>query len=380
MNYTQSSFVIVCHDSVFGPPHELRDFLLGRKAKSVLFIGHQNRYVTENPVKSSYCEVYERGTQVMRCEARHLELPEFVQYARDMLLTLVWTVRFSRKTDHFIGLGNLNAFAGLLLRIPGIVHNVYYYVIDYLPQRFGNPVMNSIYHALDRLCATWSTSTWNYADAMIIARNEHWNTRFPRQKIVPNGIRIRPELIASQNTINRYELIYLGTLYEQQGIQCVIGALPYIAEHLQDITLTLIGQGPYRKNLESLIRDKGVGKRVRFLGFIEDPIIMERRLSKAALGVGMYRPGVGFVAYTEPGKIKRYLAVGVPVVMTDISPIAKDLVRHRCGMISSYDSRDFAAKVITFLKDEKKVKTFRVNAVSYAKKYEWDSIFERAFQ
>src|SRR4030043_1705169 len=102
--------VIVCYDRMFGPPHEVRDYLLRHDIKSLIFIGHQNRSLPDNPVKSSYVEVYEDKVLVHKHSAPEIRLAEGIAYIRDFLLTWLWVIRYSRGTiQYFIGVGNLNA-------------------------------------------------------------------------------------------------------------------------------------------------------------------------------------------------------------------------------------------------------------------------------
>ncbi len=382
INFQGQTIVIVCHDSLAGPPHHtLRDYVIRKKANHVMFIGHQNRYVQNNPVKSSYIEIYKSGHLILRHDSKPLVLPEAIAYVKDFLLTFYWIARYSRiKIDYFIGLGNLNALNGLLLKTIGAVNKTVYYVIDYIPQRFPNIFMNTIYHITDYLCATHSDITWNYAQAMINARNDKWKTIFPRQIVVPNGIFLRKANNLPFSKINRNELVYLGTLYEQQGIELVVEALAKIRKNIRDIQLVVIGIGPLRPKLDRMVSNLDLDGNVKFTGFIKDPSEVDTLVSGSALGLAMYKPKAGFVAYTEPGKVKRYLSCGVPVIMTDVSPLTHEIVRHRCGFCSAYNSGSLTETVVSYLKNPEKMRLYRRNAVNFVKDFEWDKIFDKAFR
>lgn len=374
-----SSVTIVCHDWTYGPPHALRDFLLDRKISTLLFIGHRNRYIADNPVKTSYFELYRNGELADSGKATEFPLPEFIGYVRDFMLTLLWTQRYARRSDMFIGVGNLNAYAGLLLQMFGITRNVIYYVIDLIPDRFGNAFLDGMYLNLDRLCALRSDSTWNYSSAMIKMREDRWQRKFPGQQVVPNGVRIR-DRVSPEADITNPELVYIGSLYERQGLQLPIRALPLIAGKFPGVRLTVIGQGPYRVQLEKLATELNQKRRVRFLGYIADQDAADECLSGGVLGIATYMPGGGIAEHTDPGKVKRYLALGIPVVMTDVSFLAAEIRKNRCGFVIGYDPRDFARAVTRFLTDAKMRETYRSNALKYAGKFAWDTVFSRAFR
>ncbi len=381
ISFTGQTAVIVCHDSLAGPPHHtLRDFVSSHGARRVVFVGHQNRYVSDNPVLASYLEVYEHGKKVLARKAAIMHLPEWMAYIRDTFLTYWWVFRYAGgRIDYFVGLGNLNAIVGVVLKLLGGVRVSIYYVIDYMPQRFTNPLMNTIYHAIDYLCARYSTVTWNYAEGMIKARNTKWKYAFPNQIVVPNGIFLRKETRLPFSRVKKNELVYLGTLYEQQGIELVIEALVQIKKKIPSIHLTIIGIGPLRERLEKRIAALKLTKHIRFQGFIEDPKEVDRMLAPAALGMAMYKLNTGFVAYTEPGKVKRYLSCSVPVVMTDVSPLSTQIVEKKCGFCCSYDATDLANIVISFLKNQKAMMAYRTAARAFVRAYEWDHVFTRAF-
>jgi glycosyltransferase involved in cell wall biosynthesis len=379
IKFSDKSAVIVCHDAMFGPPHELRDYMIKHGIRKLLFIGHQNRVMIENDITSSYYELYKHGILLRRFISPVIKLPELLGYVKDALLTMYWSIIIMKRIDYFIGLGNLNAFVGLLLKITGHVSHTIYYVIDYIPHRFTSTLVNALYHYIDYLSARYSDMTWNFGGRMIEERELKWKQKLPHQIVVPNGIRIRSPLILPYHRIHKRELVYLGVIHDKQGLQIVIRSLPVIAKSIPSIRLVIIGKGIYRKSLEKLSEIYRVKKYVRFLGYIKDPVAADRRVAYGALGLAMYDPWESVVIYTEPGKVKRYLSVGVPVIMTDIKPLSAILQRNKCGIVSPYDPNIFARKVIQFMRNSK-VMRYRKNAIRFAKLYEWDTIFAEAFR
>lgn len=381
LNFRIQSAIIVCHDAMFGPPHELRDYMLTKGVGSLLFIGHPNKTLEGNDVTSSYYEIYENGKKIKRYVSPVWNLPEFAGYIKDSILTLYWSVTLmKRNVDYFIGLGNLNAFAGLVFKAFGLTKRVYYYVIDYIPDRFSNKIVNLLYTWLDHLCARFSDTTWNYGARMIQERNKKWNIRYSNQIVVPNGIRMRTGIQKQVSAIHEKELIYLGVLHDKQGLQLIFKALPLIKKTVPSIRISIIGKGEYRKTLDKLALSLHIQNQVEFVGYIGDPGKADQRVSLGALGLAMYDPKDSFVKYAEPGKVKRYLACGVPVIMTDVAPVSKELIRNSCGIVCTYDYKEFARQVVTFLSDRKRQEEYRKNAYRFALGYQWKNIFQDAFE
>jgi glycosyltransferase involved in cell wall biosynthesis len=376
-NINKQSAVIVCHDSVFGPPHELRNYLNDIKIKELLFIGHQNKYVVNNPIKNSYYEYYQQGVRCKVGELQMQNLPEFIGYIRDFIITIFWSLHYMRRIDIFIGLGNLNALVGLILNFFWRSKKVIYYVIDYMPIRFQNRFVNSIYHYVDYVCIKRCTYTWNYSQNMIKAREAHWKQIFHNQLVVPNGVSIHNSN-KDPHTINR-DLIYIGTLFKKQGIDLVIKTLPKLIRLYPNIKFKIIGHGPYLDILKNLCSVLKVEKYVIFYGFISDPVEADNIIQTCSLGIATYEITDNFVQYTEPGKVKRYLACGIPVIMTNISDITIDVIKYRCGYVIKYSETEFIKKITEYFDHPDKQLIYRKNALQYAKKYTWNKIFSRVF-
>ena len=150
--------VIVCHDFIYGPPHELRDYMVSHGVSELLFIGHVNRYVFQNKLTGSYCEHWKDGKLVKKYFASDSHLPEVCSYAVDLFYSVFWPLKIIKKPiDVFVGAGNINAFAGLLLTLLHKTKKSVYYVIDYAQVRFSNKVLNYLYHLLDAICAKYSS-------------------------------------------------------------------------------------------------------------------------------------------------------------------------------------------------------------------------------
>jgi glycosyltransferase involved in cell wall biosynthesis len=376
------SFVIVCHDIVYGPPHSLRDYLLKNNADQVFFIGHPNMAVLNNQIKNSYAVLYHKGIERRSFKSNIEKLPEILSYIKDSFITFFWVLfKVRGKIDLFVGAGNLNAFVGLILKSFGKVRKVVYYVIDYIPDRFQNKWINTIYHLVEKWCAKYSSITWNYSGAMIREREKKWRHTFPHQIVTPHGIFVKKENYLSMNKVHSRELVYMGFIHKYQGIELAIGALEDLIKVFPDICLIIIGKGDeYEQEIRNEVKKKKLDKNVSFLGFMKDPHKMEQRVAQAVLGICTYKPDHPYVKNTDPGKVKTYLGCGVPVLMTDIAPIAKEIQDNKSGFVIPYNRSDFVKVVIDYLKNKSMIKEYRKNAFHLALKYDWDNIFTYALE
>jgi len=371
--------IIVLHEATTGPGHDLRDYLLQQKVKELLFISHPLLYLPENFKNSSRYELYKNGKLVKNKSAFHWILPEYLLYIKDFLYTFFWSITLIKKSDIFFGLGNLNAFTSFFLKFFRHIDTIVYYPIDYVPERFHNKVLNLIYHHIEKFCAQNSDWTWNFSPRVIEARNKKWGTTFKNQLIVPHGVHFNRIKRLSFEKIHKTEVVYMGTLFERQGVQLVVESLPEVIKKIPEIKFVVIGKGPYESALKKLVKKLKVGKYVEFLGYISNHAVMENRIAQAALAVALYdKEHDDFSYYGTPGKIKNYLGAGVPIIMTNVPYGVKQIEDAQCGFIVKYSKEELTDKLVDFFSNEKIMKSYRINALEFAKKYDWDNIFTKA--
>lgn len=371
--------IIVIHEATTGPGHDLRDFLLKKNVKELLFIAHPLFYVKGTRKNSSRFELYKNGKLAKKGSSFYWVMPEFVLYFKDLIYTFLWSQKFIGRSDYFFGVGNLNAFAGHILKIIGRTKEIVYYVIDYIPNRFQNNFINSIYHWVEKYCARKSNWTWNLSPRMIEERQKGETGVFPNQLVVFHGVHFNRIKRVPFSKINKHEILYMGALLKKQGVQMVIEALPIILEKIPDITFTIIGSGEYGNMLKKLVKKLRLEKYVTFLGYIKNHVEVENRMAKAAIAIALYEEKKdNFTYYTDPGKVKNYLGAGVPVLITDVPYMAGLTERAKCAIITHYRKQEVAEKLVSFLSNEKMMRGYRANAVRFAKKYDWDKLFTEA--
>ncbi len=115
-----------------------------------------------------------------------------------------------------------------------------------------------------------------------------------------------------------------------------------------------------------------------FEGPIYDAFTVSAKLAKSAVAVAMYQKETDtFTYYADPTKLKTYLAIGLPVLLTDVPYNAEDIVAHECGKIVRYDAEDIAIAIIEMLENKHRLRRFRRNAINYARQFDWNPILSK---
>ncbi len=358
---------------------ELLQYVKG-KAEMIFYITHPVKNARDGLPLNTKVEVYEQGQLVKTIKSIKVFGPEVLFFIKDLLFTLGYFLLQKQRIDVFFGIDNLNSFAGILLRKLGRVRKVVYYVIDYVPKRFENRLLNSIYHWVDLYCVKNADQTWNLSDAMVTAREETGLSRQYRTKqiTVPVGCHPVDPLVGETETGTK-RVVFLGILNHEQGIDTFVETLPSLIRVVPEMRLVIIGSGPLDAQLRQRVQKLGLAYAVDFKGFVKENKDVDAMLRTCHVGIAPYEvTPTSFKHFTDPGKIKTYLGAGLPVVMTNISHVADMIDKRRAGIIVA-SNKDIAGAVVSIFFDKDRLVRMRQSATTLAREYDWASIFQRAF-
>jgi glycosyltransferase involved in cell wall biosynthesis len=355
------------HYATSGPADALEEYAAER-AERLVAIYHAFPYA---PVVESRVRRWRRGglasSRTSRWSAR---VPGPLTWTKELAQTVWWGLRTPGRIDLFVGIDSLNALAGIVLRFLGKIDRVAFWTIDYVPRRFRNPLLNRIYHALDRLCVARCDETWNVSPRMATARADVGIEG--RQRVVPIGAHARPQRAPAEP----HRIVFLGSLLEKQGVQVALRALTIVRADVPDAELLVIGDGPYRGSLDVLVSELRLEDGVRFTGYVDDHGVVETLIADSGVALATYDPAdAGFTYFADPGKIRNYLAMGVAVVATDVPHSARWLAHAGAGVVVEYTAEAVAAGILQLLDDP----NARAAAAALGAEGEWSSIFDEAF-
>lgn len=145
-------------------------------------------------------------------------------------------------------------------------------------------------------------------------------------------------------------VLTVGNLVERKGHDMVIQALPTVIRRIPDVTYLVVGDGPYRADLDRLARGAGVRDHVVFAGRVDaddlaavyalgDVFVMASRVRPAECDV----EGFGLV-FLEAN------ACGKPVIGGHTGGIPEAIVDGKTGfLVAPEDAADIAGRLATVL-------------------------------
>jgi glycosyltransferase involved in cell wall biosynthesis len=164
-------------------------------------------------------------------------------------------------------------------------------------------------------------------------------------------------------------VVFLGHLVPRQGVSRLIDAVERLGD---DVAVHVIGTGP----LEAELRERVSGS-VTFHGYVDDHREVERLLGESAVAVAPYeRSSDTFTRHADPGKLKAYLAAGLPIVMTDVPPNAHELEQEAGAEVVADDAEALAAGISRALASPDAWQARRESALAYARRFDWTTLFD----
>lgn len=372
------TFIIVAHKFLTLPDDELVNFLVSRGDR-VLHINHSFNDAPDRRTKASYYT----GDQVEQYQTPDFKfLPEPLIYIKELIATWFIVARFKlTKIDYYIGLDGLCTLFGFPLKFLGFSKKVIYWAIDFVPRgRFNSKIIDAIYHAINTFGYKNADEMWDLSPRMKEARAEHLGLKdsdYNLLKVVPYGFWTDRVKKLTFEECDNSTLVFMGHIIEKQGLQLIIKTLPLLPDN---ISLKIIGIGPYKETAENLAKQLGVENRCNFLGKIDDIKELENEVANSAVALAPYIRSLDkWTYYADPGKVKTYLACGVPVLLTDLPWNTSEIVKRECGIVISEDVEDIARKINLLLEPTYNNK-FRKNAIEYSKTFDYQNIFEKALE
>ena len=340
---------IVANGFAEGPAEALRDYFVARGAEVVTIFHpltpeHGSRHVITR---------YGGGGVIEQREV-NLRVRAPASYVLDGLVPLL-----PPRVETWFGFNPLAATRGLFLRRLRRARKVVLWSVDFVPDRFGvGTLPTRIYDRIDRHACLHADAHVELSSAAREARNRRHGIDVPAH-VVPMGAWLAR---VPRATFGERRVAFLGHLVERQGVDLLLDAMRL----LPDVQADVVGGGP----LEATLRQQA-GENVRFHGFVSDHRDVEHLLAGTALGVAPYRAD-SFTQYADPGKLKAYLAAGLPIVLTDVPPNAQELAREAGAELAPFDADALARAIESGLADRARWQQRHDAALAYVSRFDWE--------
>jgi glycosyltransferase involved in cell wall biosynthesis len=151
-------------------------------------------------------------------------------------------------------------------------------------------------------------------------------------------------------------IVAVGRLSRHKGFDYLLRAVQELSRRGAPVDAELIGDGEERQGLEALARELGVADRVTFRGYLPFTQVKEA-MSRATV---LVHPSDG-LGDGLPNVLREAMAVGTPVIASDVAGIPEALDGGRCGvLVPPKDVSALACAIDALLGDAERRRRFAV--------------------
>jgi glycosyltransferase involved in cell wall biosynthesis len=172
--------------------------------------------------------------------------------------------------------------------------------------------------------------------------------------------------------------LFVGILIADRGVRQAVEAMRLVRREVPDAALVIVGDGPERPRIESMVRELGLEENVAVLGW----------RPHETLGGYYQHAQVGLLPFldcthiriTLANKLFDYMAAGLPVVAVDVPPMRRILEESGAGLLfPPGDVPALARCIVSVLRDTEMGRAYGARGrTAVERKYRW-SVDERAF-
>jgi glycosyltransferase involved in cell wall biosynthesis len=171
----------------------------------------------------------------------------------------------------------------------------------------------------------------------------------------------------------RFTLFFSGLLAGDRGLEVAIDALARLAAREPDrYALVIVGEGPVRASLAEQARRLGLSEQVRLPGWIGHERLPDL-IGRADLGLLPFH-SCPHIDATLANKLFEYMALELPVVVSDAPPMVRVVGETGCGLVfRSGDADDLARAIRSLAGDREAARRFgAAGAEAVRERYHWE--------
>lgn len=185
---------------------------------------------------------------------------------------------------------------------------------------------------------------------------------YPKMEVLYNFIDTESVLEKSKIEPNLkhklFEFVALGSLLSVKGFDRLIRASAIVKENGFDFKVSILGSGPEKNNLESLVNENNLIDNIDFLGFVSNPYPL---LKNADVFI------MSSVSEALPTVLCEAMILGKATLVTNCSGCREIVARGEYGLMAEQSDLSLAQNMIKYLSNQNLVSYYELRSLERAK-------------
>lgn len=303
-----------------------------------------------------------------------LPIKSFITFIQ-ILTYSFWLKSKYGKINFYFTVNAFTAWIGTIAKRMGFVNKTIFWVWDYYPPFHENKIirlMRYIYWQFDKISS--HSDYVAYVNQRLIDLRKAMgvlpkDAKFP---IIPIGT---DSFDIKLQTKKDVVFGFIGVLKKSHGLDIIFNNANEIIKNFPNARFEVIGSGPDEEYFRRRAKNSSIP--TKFYGYLEEKTFNDV-LKKCSIGIAGYIPDKRNVShYGDPGKIKRYLSLGIPAILTNVLEFSKEVENARAGVIVDYNNSP------AFIKAVKRIMLsyaqYSENALKLSSKFYYKDIYPSMF-
>lgn len=151
----------------------------------------------------------------------------------------------------------------------------------------------------------------------------------------------------------QFNILFVGVVRESQGLEFLFN---FLKTH-KDYSLKLIGvcRDDLHKRYAQILKENKIEKQVYFPNRFFSDSELEKVSKECQVGIAMYdMDPTSATYYTDPGKVKTYASLGLPIIMSNVSGIVSYINKFGAGRVINKKDEELGEALVDVRKNYKK--------------------------
>lgn len=331
----------------------------------------------------------DRGlSSIIRYEGKEIKftiLPLF-QYFLEGLFTLFYLRRYVnnfQKIDLAICFDSLSFFHMYLLKYLLGIKKIVFYNVDYSRIRFHNVVMNYIYKTVNVF--SYKRCDYFFSITKMFIDDIDPTGKFAYKNTIVTGLVSRKSISKNVKRVKN-SLVFAGSINYTVDFNPFLVVLKRLKSEKINFILDIYGTGQSLDKMIKRIHELKLEDKISVKGVIENDMLVSTILPRYKIGVCPYltkdnpsAPDHMFSGIDLTAKLVEYIAVGLPIITTRLNDYFDVIEKNKFGYLV-HSSDDWYNALKKLLVNHALYKTYRSNALKFAKNYDDEKVLGPIFK